>query len=115
MAIETSHSVSAKVEESDVILARFDTTPVVRASTYTEYSYQRLVLPDGTSDQAVGFGGCAVADLLFLETDQAITIKVSGGSARDVASIAVLSEGATSLTISNDSGETATVDVLVLD
>lgn len=115
MALATSYSVTATLTESSATVGYFAKS-VTSVATYTENTLHRLSVPTATTDLSISLGGCSAGDLVFIKTDQTISIKISGGAeAITVQSICVLSAGISALTISNASGATATVDILILD
>lgn len=83
------------------------------SAAYPESTYLELEVVTGTVDGAVSFGGVTTADMVYVESDQNISFKLSGGSdsiAVDANKFSLLyGTSATSLTISNSSGSTANV------
>lgn len=87
----------------------------------TRYSVQRYTIADATTDQSVTFGsGITAALALIIRSDEPITFKANGSStATPCDPIAILTSETngliTSLTISNASGDTATVEILIVE
>ena len=85
--------------------------------TITEWTRHVLEVADATTDSAVNFGGVSTAKLVAIESDGAVTVKVSGGTTAIPVNkhllITASSSGPTSLTISNASGATRTVEFLI--
>lgn len=46
----------------------------------TEGHAETRVIASGAVDEALGFGGVAQAKMLYIESDQLITVKINGGS-----------------------------------
>lgn len=115
MTLSTDYSFQVEVSESGVVLAKF-LKSLSNGTTWTEVTRDRITIATGVSDQAVGLGGCASADMLCIITDQEVSIKLDGSSdAITIESVFISSGKHTAVTISNASGSTATVDILVLD
>jgi hypothetical protein len=55
------------------------TTTVVRDDLTQAHNETRAVAPNVT-DQALAFGAVATAKILYMETDQELTMKINGGS-----------------------------------
>lgn len=51
---------------------------------YTESTFQELVLANGASDTSISFGGITTADILFLKSDQALTLNLQANSGTDI-------------------------------
>lgn len=84
------------------------------AAVWTE-GYRTVA--DGTSNSAIAFGPVTTADLLYISSDQQITLKqVSGDTAItiDAGGFVILwGTSATAYIISNASGSTATIHYIV--
>ena len=77
------------------------------------YSY-----PDGTSDSAISFGTISKGKLFILSSDQDISLKLNGSAVATPALrffliVADEATGLTSISISNASGSTAVVEMLL--
>lgn len=46
----------------------------------TEGHAETRVVVAGAADEALAFGGVAIAKVLYIESDQAITVKINGGA-----------------------------------
>lgn len=115
MALSTAYTVSCTVTESSATVGAMSKAESA-LSTYTEITAHRMSIATGVADQAVNLGGCSSGDLVFIKTDQAVSIKINGDDlAIPIRSVCVLSAGITAMTISNSSGQTATVDIIILD
>lgn len=86
----------------------------------TKWTRKRLSVPTATVDQAVQFDGIAAGKVLIIKTDDAgkITAKVNGGSeSLPIRPLLIMTDntaaGITAATISNASGATVLVDVIV--
>lgn len=81
--------------------------------TITEQTNQTITVPDATTDLAINLGPVADATGFTLETNVDITIKLNGGSdALPVSSIFVMYGSVTGITVSNASGNEATLKIL---
>lgn len=79
---------------------------------------QAIKISDGVTDQAVSFGTVSTAKVLIVASDKQISLKLNGGSESLSLSangvMVLFNVSITGLSISNSSGATATVDVLIL-
>jgi hypothetical protein len=115
MAYDTTYSLEVVIRESGEEIDRFS-VEAGGVVTWTEKTHQRLSVPTATTDLAIQFGGCSAGNLVFVSTDKTISIKISGGTqAITINSFAVLSGDISAMTLTNASGSTAVVDILILD
>jgi hypothetical protein len=82
--------------------------------SYTASTFQEIVIDTGTSDVQLDFGGVTTADMVYLESDQALTLNIQSSSGTDIPIDAdkpfVLSGTAvTAVYVSNSSGLNANV------
>lgn len=90
---------------------------LAKSISVTEKCDQLISIANNTTDFTLTFGGVSAAKILFVQTDVAVSIKPSGTST----AVPVLTEylsidtagGITSCTISNSSGNTASVSYFV--
>lgn len=72
---------------------------------------------DGTTDESLPLGSIDKGQLLFISSDEEISIKINGGSEPQSGTLFLrifdTTTGLTSLTISNASGSTANIEYLV--
>jgi hypothetical protein len=57
-----------------------ETLTTTSRSDCTEVLSQTLTLAKSTTDEAISFGSVTTAKFLYIETDQALTMKFNGGS-----------------------------------
>ncbi len=81
---------------------------------YTESTRQEIAIANAASDTQLAFGGVTTADLLYIKSDQAISINLDSSSGTDItidANKPVLLTGtaATAAYVSNASGSTANI------
>lgn len=57
-----------------------DATTITVREDPTEGHAETRVVAAGAIDEALGFGGVSPAKVLYIETDQAITVKINGGA-----------------------------------
>ena len=89
-----------------------------RDLTNDEYTIQRIAIADATSDQAIDFGGISSATFIAIVTDQTISFKLNGTSnlaitAKSAAPTVLNTDSITSLYVSNSSGSTANVTIII--
>lgn len=97
----------------------------IKSSTSTSYTItddvvsQQFSVPDLTTDDSVSFGELAAARVLYVSTDQDISIKINSNTADPITILAdnsiAVDWGAdiTALYITNASGEDANIDLLL--
>lgn len=109
----------AKIVKSELRLEIGNLLLVDRIDSVSEdeSTYQELEVSDGASDSSVNFGGVTTGDVLYIESDYAISYRLasSGTSIGVDAGGRHLLQGTsfTSLLLSNSSGSTATVKILI--
>ena len=109
------------VSGSDTISKIADSMTSV--SYFDEANRSQIKVPTGTTDMALPFGGVTSADLLIIVSDKAVSIKLSGGAETIAITPPDSSEsgcfvsmgGHSAVTISNSSGDEATVDYFMAD
>jgi hypothetical protein len=82
--------------------------------SYTEYTMQEFVVANGSSDSSVSFGGVTTADIVYLKSDQALTVNINSSSGTNItldANKPLISVGTavTAMYLSNASGTDANV------
>ena len=86
-------------------------------TTATVYTQGYRQVADGTSNSAIAFGPVTTADILYIESDQQITLKqVSGDTAITIDAggfVLLWGTSATAYIISNASGSTANVTYII--
>jgi hypothetical protein len=86
----------------------------IASVSYTDYTWQELVVTTATTDQAFNFGGVTTASVLYVKSDQAITLNLNSNTGTDISVLAnkpfVLSGTAiTAAYVSNASGSSANI------
>ena len=85
--------------------------------TVTESVQHLLDVADGASDSSISFGGVTTAKVLQVKSDGAVTVKISGGTTaipvNTLLRIVASASGPTSLTISNGSGASRSVEIFI--
>lgn len=82
--------------------------------SYTESTWQEIVVADAASDSQLNFGGVTTADVFYLKSDQALTLNINSSTGTDItvdANKPFFSAGCaiTALYLSNASGSNANV------
>lgn len=104
--------------KSQVMSSR--STSKIEPADITEHYGANVSIPDGTTDQAIGFTGAdklSSAKALLIVTDQPISVKINGGdtgipighTADETASLQLDATNITSLSVTNASGKTANI------
>lgn len=116
---------SKTVEFGDTGFRVVDTTAGIVASLLTRFSgvsvtvesRKTVTIANSTTDQAIQFDSVSAGKILVLVPDGAITLKVNGSSVAlpvtTVYSVVDTAGGITAATMSNASGASRTVEVLV--
>lgn len=86
----------------------------VASASYTESTWQEIVVATATTDAALNFGGVTTADVFYLKSDQAITLNLQADSGTDIpvdANKPVFISGTaiTAAYVSNSSGSSANI------
>jgi len=88
----------------------FDYTEELSQTDILNFQSKKLQIADSVVDQVIEFDSI-VPTLLFIFTDQEISIKLNGGSDITLSSFFTISSNITSLSISNSSGSTANTTI----
>lgn len=82
-----------------------------------EYNTRRYEVADSTSDESINFAGLTTATAVLLRSDQTVSFKINGGDTAIQLTanglFVLFNTSITSLTISNSSGSTANVTVVL--
>ena len=83
---------------------------------YAEATIQHIIVANGASDTSVGLGGVTTADVVYLKSDQQLTINFNSSSGTDITIDAnrpalLTGTSVTALYVSNASGSNANVDI----
>lgn len=106
---------SIEVKSSGITLFKGAKT---QSLTITESQDSYIALSSGITDSAVNFGGVADAKALMIIPTEIISIKINGSSDKiyvDEGGMALHSSGLTSLSMSNESGLSTTVRVVLCE
>ena len=84
--------------------------------SYTEYTLQEIVIATASTDTAINFGGVTTADVVYIKSDQTITINIDSNTGTDItldANKPLLLTGTaiTALYVSNASGSSANITI----
>jgi hypothetical protein len=86
------------------------------SASYTGATLQELVLATGSTDTAVALGGVTTIDILYIKSDQALTLNINADSGTNIAIDAnkpffMAGTALTAIYLSNASGTDANVVV----
>ena len=87
--------------------------------SYDESLVQNYEIATGVTDEAISIGGVATIDVLFLESDQAITLNINSSTGTDITvdankPLLITGTSITALYVSNSSGSTANIRYVLL-
>lgn len=78
--------------------------------TFTQYEKNRITLASGVTYTAINFNGITTAKVIRINSDQALNVKVNGGSEVFVVSSDLIWTGSfTALSLNNASGLSASI------
>jgi hypothetical protein len=87
------------------------------SNSVDEWSYRQYEVADETEDETINLTGIAAVDIFYIESDQAVTIKINGSSDSITidanAPYLTMGTNITAATISNESGSTADVKIFI--
>jgi hypothetical protein len=87
--------------------------------SYTESTVQKIQVGTGTSDSSISFGGVTTAQVFYITSDYAVSYKLNGGTTSHTVTAnghhMLIGAAITAVTISNASGSTANVLIILLE
>jgi len=92
----------------------FDVSEVISDSEISQVAPLLIQIPTATTDQAINFNGITTAEYLVILSDQPISVKIDGSTtALQLTRLYLDGSSLSSLHISNSSGETANIRIMI--
>ena len=91
--------------------------PITDSRTVTEVEHKLIAIANGATDTAINFGGVSAGKVFFAKSDQDVSFKLNGSATGQPCNPMILmiddDGGYTEATVTNASGSTANIDLVI--